>query len=214
MIPSNRKKKNKVVHNVPYQISQKVTISQTFRFRVNAIIADRVVTRQCIMSLLACGSVGGLNYITLFSGVKIRKVEIWGTSTANIVDIGIVALEWQDARGPGLLMSDAGTSVRPGHIVSKPPKGGSAEMWSSCNATFLAETLFFVTAPLGSIIDVHVNAVIGNGPGTTGAENLVRTSASVLTGVYFAALDNTTAGGAAGLQTIQPLVAVASVVYT
>lgn len=209
----NKRTKNKVNNTIPPSLVLKPKLSAVFRFRIGVLTSDRIVTRRCLLSIMATGTGTG-NYTTIFSGIKLKRIEFWSASTTNIIDFGNIAIEWQDPRGPSLLIQDTGTSVRPGHINTRPPKNGSSEMWSSCNATFLDEPLFFISGTLGSIVDIYVSAVLSNGPGTTSPEFLARTSASLLAGTYFAALDNATGAGLAGTQVITPVTPLATIVYT
>jgi len=139
--------------------------------------------------------------ISVIESIKLTRIDIWGASLSSDINFSTVSLEWEDTRGNSKVITDSGTINRPAHIRCKPPRDGTAGMWSNFT-TFLNDPLMFLIAPVGSIIDVKVSFCIGNGT-TNNASYITRTCVGG-PGLFYLALDNSSAGGTAGTNVYPP----------
>lgn len=211
IVPRNKKPKAAHVQKFPPSISLLPVQSMVFRF-ISTSSTGFTVYRRSLLSLIMSQSVT-LVLQTVFQSVLLKKVEIWGAPLTNDINFSTCSLEWEDPRGALKVITDSGTTSSPAHVCCKPPKNSTAALWSSLNTTFINEALFFAIAPLGSIIDVTINFIMGNGT-TNNVTYITRTTGSSTLGLYYLALDNSSSGGSAGTLTMTPVGSVQTVSVT
>lgn len=220
--PSNKPRRSKPSNfgnrsNLPPPIKNKPEITRVFRFKAIENLSNVVVTRKCLLHLLfdwapAPASIGNF----WISGVHLTRVNVWGNNVSN--EFTTIALEWQSRNGPSTLITDTGTSARPAHISSKVPELSMAGYWSQVadGATSLSEALFYLSAPSGSIVDVHLVLVLANGlsSATTPVEYNTVTSCTALTaGLYYNYLDVYTVAGNNLNPYLMPLSVTSTIAY-
>jgi len=171
----------------PPQIESNILVSHKYRF----VSTSGTVTQLTPTSLLcAAGSVGTVVNTTVtsfFGSVKINRVEIWSPPASQGAAV-TCSVEWAGSVAPFIAdreVSDTTVSVaRPAHLSTRPPRLSLASFWQTAAAT----TICAVTAPVGSIIDVHLSLTLyddnGNVPQAT---SVVATA--VLGTVYYLSLD-------------------------
>ncbi len=126
----------------------------------------------------------------IIEGARLRRVRIWGQPPALGAALTTVELDWKGSFSNDLKLADTSSGITPGFIDSRPPKESSASFWHDNGAT--SETLFIVTAPTGSTVEVEMDLFFVDdtsaisGPATTGASlgtlygsNLVGTGQAV-----------------------------------
>lgn len=213
MSKSSRKlvNKKKIVHKFPPSVSLLPTQTMVFRF-ISTTPNGQTIFRRSLLSLIMAQGVANV-LISVIQSVRLKKVEVWGAPLTADINYSTVSLEWEDPRGNFKVISDSGTTSEPGHLVCKPPKDTTAQMWSSFNTIFVNEPLFFLIVPTGGIIDVTVNCIFANGS-TAGLTYITRTNVNTVLGNYYLSLDNSSSAGGAGTTGFVPLPSILTTVPT
>jgi len=139
--------------------------------------------------LVAATAIQGNN---LFTGVKIRFVEVWGNPSPVSVVPNTVSLSFNGAgtgyTGDNRLHEDISMGNQPSHIFCKPDRKSLAANFqvSSANGAFL------LTCPVGSVIDVGLT-LTQNLQGLAVAEQNALVGATV-GAVYCRGLDGVAVG--------------------
>ena len=134
------------------------------------------ITRGALLSHLIMNSASGTANYRLFSAFRLKSVEIWGAAASAAVSI-----EWRSANGPTVIASDTTVlSAVPAHVRTSPPKDSLAGFWS-LTGTNESESLFLITSPADSIVDITYEAIVQNGESAT----LVTTTASGAIGTVY-----------------------------
>jgi hypothetical protein len=126
----------------------------TTRYTVATAISGStgLITRYDVLNFLVVGFSANSVY-RLAGAVRVDKVEMWYSGAAGTVTP--MCITWDSVAAPFTIKSDVtlGTS-HPSHIVSRPPKTGSANWWC-VSASNESDNLFLLNAPAGTVIDVH-----------------------------------------------------------
>ncbi len=127
----------------------------------------------------------------IFQSVRIQQIEIWAPPASQGSAITCSVLWEQSTQSQPREVSDTSNSVsQPAHVLTSPPPGSLAGFWSPRSAT---TTLCTLVAPAGSIIDVWLSLVMGDGVQTSTPQTLV---GATVGGVYYGGLDSQTAASA------------------
>jgi len=121
--------------------------------------------------------------VTAFNAsVKVMKVEIL-TPPASQGANATCSVEWAGSvNSPDREFSDTSVSTAtPAHVSTTPPAQSLASFWQTASTG----TLFLITAPTGSIIDIVLSLI--NADGATTATSTVATA--VIGTVYYMSLD-------------------------
>lgn len=195
----------------PPQLQLKPVQSRVLRFIASDECSNIPIDRNCMLKLAFASDLSGLVGNTNYSSVRLKRVKIWSTLVASSpATSGMVtcSVEWQSTRGPTTLVSDTGNSFTPAHVDTVPPALSEANFWSqvSSTTTIRNEVLFYISCPVGSVVDVHIAYVEANGAQIANpAETLVINS--IVPGTPSAylinSLDNTVVGSA-GTNRLRP----------
>jgi hypothetical protein len=139
--------------------------SRVLRFSTSNLVDNVPIDRNCLLKLLYTTDLSGTRGKTLYSGVRLKRVQMWATPTEGSTTMVSCSVEWQSSRGPTTLISDSGNATVPAHVDSKPPKDSDASYWSqvSSSTTIRNEILFYITCPIHTIVDITICYVEGNG---------------------------------------------------
>jgi len=124
------------------------------RFTLNAAMANSAITFQNLLDTILFASSAVVGY-DVFATVKIRKVEVWSmailgaTSTIDVLFAGATAGQIGDQR----LHTDSSMGVEPAHVSARP----SPKALGSNYQISTAGTAFTITAPVGSVVDLHLS---------------------------------------------------------
>jgi hypothetical protein len=117
--------------------------------------------------------------VRIFNAIKIRKVEMWSpvSAGASAADFGI---EWSSQYGPFETVNGTtqGTA-RPGHLMTRPPKGSVAGFWSLAGVNE-SEIVMYIWGPAGTVVDFHLTGSMS----ADGAASATSVSPSGATGVF------------------------------
>ncbi len=174
----------------PSQFRANPEVSRRYRFVSSSGTATNV-TAQTLLG--ACGSTAtsSTTGALMFQSVKLKQVEIWSPPASQGSAVTCSILWPSSNQSQPREISDTSVSVtQPAHVLSSPPPLSIAGFWASRLSTSALCTL---VAPAGSIIDVWVSLVLGDGSG-------VATVNAVLVGAvtgaqYYSSLDSLTSAG-------------------
>jgi hypothetical protein len=175
--------------SLPPPLSTTVRISHTFRFRATSTLTGVSCSFTNVL-----GALGGICTVansvvrSFGSSLKISKLIAWppASTTADVVFI-----DW-DPQGSAQFVPDDskvvtipdGVSVSRA-LVFSPPRNSLASDWLNASAFSPTNILFGMTAPTGTIIDLHVTYTLSNVSGGLN-QSVV---AGTLGQVYFLPLD-------------------------
>ncbi len=165
---------------------QKPILTRTIRYQTDVLINNNPVTRGDLLKMMFAISNNPVDGTTLWSGVRVTRIEMWSVDNTAMTSC---AVEWQATRGPSSLVVGTGTINQPAHVNTKPPKMSEAGFWSCCSdsSTIRSEVLFYLSCPVGTIVDVHIQFVEANGSvSSTPAECLnVSVTAGIANSIAF-----------------------------
>ncbi len=175
--------------SLPPVINTTVRTNHVFRFRVNATCSLTPVGLGGLIG--AMGVVGKTSTVVnaIHTAVRLHSIKVWmpALSSANTFFIDwvgtVIAGISPDSRMEASVPD--GVTIT-GCMTAKPPKGSLAREWLNAGTlSSLAQALFSVSSPAGTIIDMHVEGCIAN---TVSPQSITVTSATVGT-LYYLALD-------------------------
>lgn len=170
----------------PPQIASNIVIDHVYRF-VSTSGASTQITQANLLGIAGgVGTVANTTISLIANAVSVKKVSIWSPPSAQGQAV-TCSLEWTSLNGGRMIeVSDSSLSVAvPAVVVSRPPKGSLASLWLGNTA----DGVFVITAPTGSIIDVHAVHVLEDAAGA----NITYAAAAVTLGdTYWLPLDGTT----------------------
>lgn len=156
---SRRVSQNKSPTN-PTSFQTELSGTQKFRFVYEkAEPLSYYLTDVDLVELMLFNSGPG-SYYRVFDSVKLHSVELFTTSSTNVLHT--VSLEWQRVYPFGSktqTISDTGTGVtEPAHVRATPPKDSYAHTWLSPDAT--PKNLCLLNLPFLTIVDITVSYVL------------------------------------------------------
>lgn len=189
----NKQRKNAMRLNEalgPRQFRANPEISHQYRFTSTA------GTAKTITGLLLGGACGvsartAILGDLMFQMVKVKRVEIWSPPASQGAAVTCSIL-WpiSNSSQPREVSDTTVSTARPAHVVSSPPPLSLASFWTSASS---GTNLFTLVAPSGSVIDVWVSLVLGDGP--NGGAGTVTLVGATIGGQYYCSLDSGTAAG-------------------
>ncbi len=184
---SARRNSAKSNRSGPAEFVPTLSLGHRFRFSSPTASLGLPILRQYLLNLVTMATTTSVQH-RIIDAIKLNRVQVWsqppvlgGVSTPIVV-------EWVGNHSPSTIHSDTAIGVRPGFVDSVPP-ADSSNRWWSISGTDEGETLFKVSCPAGSVIDVTCTlrliddeaAVLGEA-GTGGA--------STVGTIYFNYLDS------------------------
>jgi len=141
----------------PPQLSSNVRVSHTYRFRSTSGTTLSLTESDLISVAGGVCSVANATCSLIAGSVKVHRVSIW-TPPASQGAVATCSLNWRSPTYQQTQeISDTTISVTtPARVSSRPPLGSAASFWLSPAGNAIVD----VTAPVGSIIDLHCTHVL------------------------------------------------------
>ncbi len=172
-------------------------MSRVLRYKVTTAVTDTPIYISDVGGsiIFATGAAAGQ---PLWEAVRVREVEVWGIDSAGGVNFTNVSVTWGEQLTGSRREIGTGNSQQPAHVRCKAPKGSLYRGWVGMNsliptnAGVLVTPMFYLTAPAGSIVDIHASFVM---QAIAGADDALQTAwvqpaAGATAGVvYYNALD-------------------------
>lgn len=172
------------VPNGPRQLKTNLEHSHQFRF-VSTAATTTSITDQTL--LFACG-VSALTAVlgeNIRNTVKVNQIEIWTPPASQGAAATCSVLFPASQRSQAREYTDTSVSVStPAHVLCQPPRESLCSFWANGSANI---PLFTLTAPVGSIIDVWIGMVDGDGEANPAAATLVGANPG---SIYYCCLDS------------------------
>lgn len=169
----------------PPQLPTNVQVVHTYRFRSTSDTAQNITQNDLRGIAGAVCDVANTSVRLIASGVKVHKVEVW-TPPASQGASASCSIAWTSPDASftqNVEVSDTTISVsRPAHVKAKPPPFSAASFWLGAGS----DTMCTITAPTGSIIDVHCTHVLYD---SQLAGTLLTVAAGTLGALYYMPLD-------------------------
>jgi len=179
----------------PGPFDASITITKRFRFIATAASTGVIISAEQMLAMFCMGTgTGSVNGIP--NGVRLKKVKLWGPTVAALTPV-TVSLQWISSPavtsfgGSQKRISDTSMgSTFPAYITAAPEKDTIQAQWLTAFTGASEQSLFLISFPANSIVDVSLDYRI------TGTPGLVTTVASSAGGqLYILALDNAQSGG-------------------
>ncbi len=162
----NMKKQSKSqkqsIRSLPPSRDLRLAGIHTFRFKNTTGVTDRAVDRTDLLGLLGTATSASA-VASLFESVKIHRIDLWTIGANSTSTTQSVAVKWSGlASGqdwPELVSTTTLGVAQPSHLTSSPPPGSLA---SFCISKATAGTIFTITAPANTIIDLRCSFVMQN----------------------------------------------------
>jgi len=168
----------------PPQFLSNVSFGHSYRFTSTNSTATALTGTSILCAAGTMGTVVNNTVTSFFLSFKIKKVEIW-TPPASQGAAATCSVDWTGSENFSATreVSDTTVSVdRPAYVASRPPAQSAAAFWQGPGTA----TICTITAPTGSIIDLHLSLILSDGD--VAAATTAVTTASV-GGVYYMSLD-------------------------
>lgn len=106
----------------------------------------------------------------LFIALKCSKIELWAPAVTSVITTSELSFLWgapqatDDFCMPSQIISDNSVgSNDPAHLCVKPPSKGLYSNWFG--STTSTDQFCYIEAPAGTIMDIHLTAVLYDGSG-------------------------------------------------
>ncbi len=173
----------------PPQFSPNIQYSHKFRFSASSAKTAYAVT---IANLFGVAGVftktANSTVCPVNASFKLTSVSVWGPITATGTPV-TVTVEWLGANNsPNKDVSDTSvTNSFAAYLTTKPPRNSIASFWQVATAS---STIFLLTCPSGSVIDVTMNLIMAD---QSTALQTVNVTTAAVGQSYYLALDHPTA---------------------
>lgn len=128
-----REGKNCTSQTIPHPptIQSSMVVSRRVRWKASLAAAQSYgVKRGDVLSWFV-SALSSTDARRLFTGVKIRCVDIWCMSaSSNPFESEAIRLEWLSTYGPSKVVTATSMSIEPAYITSKPPRESLAGFYS------------------------------------------------------------------------------------
>jgi len=163
---NSRKKRGQVAVRHPPIIAPITQVTRTYRF-YSTYDLPVTITGQALVGI--AGNVGTATNSAMAQIARVfrlHRVSIWapprqGNPAASLGQFSGVscAIEWESIdNAPGSKVADRSISPsQPAYVSSKPPQGSAGYQWQDGPT---GGNIMILTAPVGSIIDVHITHVL------------------------------------------------------
>jgi hypothetical protein len=173
--------------NGPSQLRTNIEHAHQFRFTSTDGTPTEILDSTILNALGVVATTDALGY-PVRQTFKVNQVEIWSPPANQGAAVTCSVLWPASQRSQAREVTDTSVSVAtPAHVKCGPPRESLASFWTDGT---LEAPFFTLTAPPGSIIDMWVSMVDGDGP--SDAENLATLVSATVGAVYYCGLDSST----------------------
>lgn len=163
MSPKNQFRREKAsaqasrVRNGPKQFKSNVELRHSYRFVSTNATATALTPSSILASAGTMCTVANSSTINLFSAFKLNQIEMW-TPPASQGTSATCSVDWVGlGNSPNREYSDTTVSVAtPAYLKCPPPPNSLASFWQTASVTAICT----ITAPVGTIIDVHLSLIL------------------------------------------------------
>jgi hypothetical protein len=174
----------------PRQLRTNIEVKHQFRF-ASSSSAPTAITDTRLLAAAGVSAVTAVLGYSIWQSVKVNQIEIWTPPAAQGANATCSVLFPASLQSQAREVTDTSVSVAiPAHVLVTPPRLSLCSFWQNGSTS----TLFTLTAPPGSIIDVWVSLVLDDG---TNSVPVTQTLVGATIGsIYYAPLDFNHVAGA------------------
>jgi len=138
--------------------------------RFNASSTAQAVRPLDLLKMLVMTTSGSTTAYEVMQAIRIRRISMYWVNSGG--DFGnnnvFLSFQWSGATNASdILITDRGTATEPACIKVVPPRDSIASMWFDANSPAFSNTLFTVTCPQNTIIDIDFEYIFSNGVTST-----------------------------------------------
>jgi hypothetical protein len=176
--------------NGPVQLRTNIEHAHQFRF-VSSAATLTPITDTTLLASCGVAAVTAVLGAAIRTSVRVNQIEVWTPPASQGASATASVLFPPSQRSQAREVTDTSVSVAtPAHVRCGPPAESLCAFWSDGSA---GNTLFSLSAPAGSIIDVWVSMVDRDGT-VDAVQNAVLVGATVGE-VYYTSLDSIISAG-------------------
>lgn len=182
----------------PPAFNATIVFRKKFRFQANSAAANQPTYLTDLKDLL-CFATGSTAAYELASGVRLRRVQIWGPMASNLTPV-TAAVEFPPlavAVGqPSMITSDTSMgATRAAYVNARPKPQSFAGNWLPSAGLSGATTtpVMYLTYPTGAVVDVDLDFVLQNAESPQAVNATV--SAATVGKIYVRGLDEIATSG-------------------
>ncbi len=170
----------------PPMLSANVKVRHVYRFTSATGTATAITDRNICQIIGGMCTVANTTLKGLSNAAKLHRISIWAPPASQGASVTCSILWNSGSFAPDIEVSDSTNSTAvPARLSTRPPPGSSASFWMGETAS---NTMFTITAPAGSIIDVDVTHLLAD---TQAALTSYGVAAGTLGAYYYLPLDGT-----------------------
>lgn len=167
--------------------------SRTIRYiATTATSGVEYITAASMLNLILSHDDSGTttSAVNVMGAVRLRRVAMYYVSTSGLgTDSGEINLSWLGTNSPERQITCRGTVFKPAVIIARPPTRSFASFWYNSQDADITNILFNYSCPQYTIFDITFDFTLGEGP-----TDYVSVTDPAITGIGYAALDNSTNG--------------------
>lgn len=178
----------------PPPFQPNLAVRRKLRFESSAALTSAPVIVADLFDLVAMAATA-TSAFGVYNSVRLRGIEIWGPMASDLKPVTVsVEYDGGNVGSPRVLFSDTSMgAMLCAHVKTRPPVRSLSSFWLTSGGT----TLFRLTAPANSVIDVDLDFVLQDG---SGAQAVGAAVAGATAGVVYVRSLNSN-----GLANIPPL---------
>jgi len=144
----------KALPTIPFPLLGTPALGHVFQFLAGGAAAPETpITRGDLLNLMMVAATATTAY-SIIAAIKVKRVRIWSPIVAAFTPVQ-VQLEWNGGLyAPSAIHSAISEGLTPAKLESSPPPGSSPDLWSITGASNLAEVLFSLSCPTGTVVQV------------------------------------------------------------
>lgn len=161
-----------------------------FRFTSSNGAAKAITDQLLLTAAGVAANTAGTTGTAIHQTVKVNQIEIWSPPASQGAAVTCSVLFPASINSPAREITDTTVSTaQPAHVVCSPPQKSLAGFWQEG----VGNTMFTLTAPAGSIIDIWLSLIIADGVQPTA--NTATLVGGTSGAIYYCSLDSSTAAG-------------------
>lgn len=154
----------------PNDIKQLPIMGRTIRYVCITALAAQTFTPGDLLKMMIFTVNTSATAYTLARCIRIKHISMYFVpSSGDFADnTKVLSFKWSGANNAcDNLITDRGTATQPACIKVRPPRGTISETWFDPTSTGATNTLFTITCPTNTIIDINFEFVLSDGNSTT-----------------------------------------------
>ncbi len=171
----------------PSQFQSNIALNHRYRFTASSTVSNVTVSVSTLLGAVGVVATSATTGASIMESVKVNRIEVWSPPPSQGSAATCSILYPITNQAPSIEVSDTSISVSyPAHVVSVPPARSLCSFWNNANES---SDLFTLSCPSGSIVDVWVSLILGDGNTNFVTATLVGANTGT---VYYTCLDSLT----------------------